>query len=346
MNLFTCSTTIHEAAGNSSKFPTSLRQKIFQSVEQISTDDMNELLSKHESDPGNFDGRIEANLRTILPNASISSNQIISNKTRFNSDIVIHIGDVSVCLEIEKGYTSRFEFDILKMQTFASTLHQKYPNRKVFGAFIVPADNVVARHISGNSNESSYKYLSRLSRLVAQITPPLLEDILIIGYSTSELTTSVAPTEKRKSVSAKHTVNRDIPLKNKYLVNSDKGKKGLIDIKQKLDIYPLELILALRGSLASEFPNLCEKVNYKSPYLGYSNGNQSDALYVYMQKKKMVIDMRVSKEEAENLREKGVTVKPRNNFQGRAGWLTGVSVPYDSDKLNVIVQLAKLALKA
>jgi hypothetical protein len=111
-------------------------------------------------------------------------------------------------------------------------------------------------------------------------------------------------------------------------------------------MYPLQLILALRGSLASEFPNLCEKVNYKSVYLGYSNGNQNDALYVYMQKKKMVFDMRVSKEEAENLREKGVTVKPRNNFQSNLGWLTGVSVPYDSDKLDVIMQLAKMALKA
>ena len=82
MNLFTYSTTLHEAAGNSSKFPANLRQKIFQSVEQITTDDMNELLSKHESDPGNFDGRIEANLKKILPNASIRANQIISNKTR------------------------------------------------------------------------------------------------------------------------------------------------------------------------------------------------------------------------------------------------------------------------
>ena len=108
----------------------------------------------------------------------------------------------------------------------------------------------------------------------------------------------------------------------------------------------MEFILALRNSLVSEFPNICEKVNYKSPYLGYSNDNQSDALYVYLQKKKMVIDMRVSKEEAENLREKGVTVKPRNNFQNKAGWLTGVSVPYDSDKLDVVVELAKLALKA
>jgi hypothetical protein len=346
MNLFTYSTTLHEAAGNSSRFPTTLRQKIFQSVEQITTDDMNELLSKHESDPGNFDGRIEANLKKILPKASIKANQRVSNKTRFNSDIVIHIGDASVCLEIEKGYMSRFEFDILKMQTFASTLHQKYPNRRMFGAFIVPADNVVASHISGNSNESSYKYLTRLSRLVAQITPPLIVDILIVGYSTSDLKASVAPTEKRKSASAKRTVHRDITTINRYLVNSDEGAKGLTDIKQKLIIYPLEFVLALRSRLASEFPSLYEKVNYRSPYLGYSNGNQSDALYVYLQKKKMVIDMRVSKEEAENLREKGVAVNPRNNFQGRAGWLTGVSVPYDSDKLDVIVKLAKLALKA
>ena len=188
--------------------------------------------------------------------------------------------------------------------------------------------------------------MSKIGTFVAQITPPLIEDILIVGYSVSDLKKSVELTKKPKSASARRVVHRDTTTINSYIVNSDEGAKGLTDIKQKLIIYPLEFVLALRNRLASEFPNLYEKVNYKSPYLGYSNGNQSDALYVYLQKKKMVIDMRVSKEEAENLRENGVTVKPRNNFQGRAGWLTGVSVPYDSDKLDVIVELAKLALKA
>lgn len=337
MNLYICSTTFQETAENDSRFPPSLRQLICQSVEQIPIDDMEQLLSKHETDPDNFDGRIEANLRNSLSNSSINSNYRISDRTRFNSDIVIHTENISVCLEIEKGYMSRFEFDILKMQTFASTLLQEDAKRQVFGGFIVPADNVVARHISGNSNESSYKYLTRLSGLVTQIKPLLLEDILIIGYSTSELTKEIESVRRRTPASIKRPIS--------YLVNGDDGAKGLMAIKQRLNKYPLELTFKLRNMLASEFPNLREKPNFKCRYLGYANGNRSDAFYVYIQKRRLILDIRVSQEEAENLRNKGFRVNPRNNYQSKAGWLTGVSVPHDTKKLDVIVELVSLALE-
>ena len=339
MNLYICSMTFQETVGNNSQFPPSLRQLICQSVEQVPIDDMGQLLSKHETDPENFDSRIESNLRNISPAAiSINANQRISNHTRFNSDIIIDKDDFSVCLEIEKGYMSRFEFDILKMQAFASNvLLQEDARKRVFGAFIVPADNVVASHISGNSNESSYKYLARLSRLVAQIQLPLLEDILIVGYSTSELSTEVKPARSPKPKSDKGTVS--------YLIE---GSSGLVEsetIRKKLRGYPLEIVFRLRDELMSRFPGLREKLNFNSRYLGYANGNRSDALYVYIQKRQLVLDIRVSKEEAESLREQRFKVNPKNNFQCRAGWLTGVSVPHDTKKLDVIVGLASLALE-
>jgi len=344
MNLFTCSTTIQEVVGNKCRFPSSLRQIICQSVEQIPIEDMEQLLSKHEADPDNFDGRIESNLKSIAPRAaSINTNQRISNQTRFNSDIVIHKGDISICLEIEKGYMSRFEFDILKMQTFASNLLREKPKMHVFGAFIVPADNVVARHISGKSNESSYKYLVRLSRLVVQIKPALLDDILIVGYSTSELRKEIKFVKRRKTLSSSHP--------DKYLVKSKEGIEGEKAIKLKLSKYPLllALVLKLRKELASKLPELYEKANFNSiKYLGYANGNRSDALYMYIQtrKQRLVLDIKVSKDEVKNLRNQGFKVNPRNNFQSKDGWLTGVSVSYDTDKLAVIVDLASLALKA
>ena len=83
----------------SSRFPSSLRQMICQSVEQIPIEDMEQILSKHETDPENFDGRIEANLRNNLPNASIipigiSScamvNQRADRERRANSNYVLN----------------------------------------------------------------------------------------------------------------------------------------------------------------------------------------------------------------------------------------------------------------
>jgi hypothetical protein len=130
-----------------------------------------------------------------------------------------------------------------------------------------------------------------------------------------------------------------------YLIKGEEGLAEINTIKLKLQGYPLDLAFQIRSQLAAHFPALREKLNFNSNYLGYSNGNQSDALYVYIQKKQLVLDIRVSKEEVERLRNQGVRVNPRNNFQSKAGWLTGVSLPHDSDKLNVVMELALLALE-
>ena len=108
--------------------------------------------------------------------------------------------------------------------------------------------------------------------------------------------------------------------------------------------YPQELVGELRKRLASEFPNLREKINRNSRYLGYSNG-RSDAMYVYVQKKNLLIDIRLSVDLADDLRRQGFEVRPRDNFQAKVGWLTGFIVPYDTANLDVIVELAVEALQ-
>ena len=126
------------------------------------------------------------------------------------------------------------------------------------------------------------------------------------------------------------------------------GEGGLVDnetIKYKLQGYPIDLAIQLRDRLVSELPGLREKLNFNSKYLGYANENRSDALYVYIQKKQLVLDVRVSKDDAEKLRIQGFKVNPRNNYQCRTGWLTGLAVPHDTNKLDVIVELALMALR-
>ena len=339
MQLSVSDTTMREIAGDESVFPGSVRAAICKAVRQITIEDMNRLSGLHESDPDNFDGTIEANLRELLPpDTSINANCHVTKTTRFNSDLVIRSKDSSVCLEIEKGYMSRFELDILKMQAFAAAELVGNAESGVFGAFIVPADNVVASHISGNAREHSFKYLSRLSRLLAEIQPPPLADILIVGYSTSAIQMKTARVKKP---------NRTLPVPTDNVITADAGLLDTPTIQEKIPGRPLDLAFRIRDQLASRFPELREKLNCNSRYLGYTNGRGSDALYVYIQKKQLLLDIRVSKEEAENLRNKGVTVVPRNNYQSKAGWLTGVLIPHDTrpGKLQPILELAVLALE-
>ena len=106
--------------------------------------------------------------------------------------------------------------------------------------------------------------------------------------------------------------------------------------------YPRELVGKLRKHLAAECPKLREKINRNNRYLGYSNGG-SDAMYVYVSKNGLLIDMRLSADLSDDLRRLGFEVRPRDNYQGKSGWLTGLIVPHDTDKFG---DIAKLAIEA
>ena len=118
-------------------------------------------------------------------------------------------------------------------------------------------------------------------------------------------------------------------------------------LRRALNEFPPEiqaLALRLRRELKRRFKSLREKYNTHTKYLGYAKGTNSDALYVHIQKSKLVLDIRVARRRAAELRRQGLQIRPRNNYQGRAGWLTGVCVLPDTDRLEVIVNLAVEAL--
>ncbi len=339
MGLGVCSVTVRAAAGGRDQFPRAMNDLLCKAVSTISADELQTLMGKHESDSANFDARIEEIIRSMQPDMTVHANHRVFDGAKFDNDLVLETDDALVCLEIEKSPRARFEFDILKMQVFGSQWLAKRPDAKVYGAFIVPADNVVARHISGNSRESSYKYLQRLSRLVAQIDPLILEDVLIVGYSTS-ITDEEAIQEHPSGV--KKTSPK---AKSKYSQNVVTGA-GLRPEELLWDVlkgYPQELVNKLRKRLAAEFPGLREKINRRKRYLGYANRG-SDAIYVYVKKKNLLIDIRLSADLAEDLRRLGFTVRPYDNFQSDVGWLTGLIVPHDTDKFAEVIKLAIEAL--
>ncbi|MFC1806507.1 hypothetical protein ACFL09_05965 [Planctomycetota bacterium] len=119
MKLLVSSVTLREATGGQAKPLSHLRNAIIRAVEKITAEELSDLLARHEADADNLDGTIEANLRKLDPALKIKADCRISAHTNFNSDLVIEGEDRLVCLEIEKGNTSRFELDILKMMVFA-----------------------------------------------------------------------------------------------------------------------------------------------------------------------------------------------------------------------------------
>lgn len=331
MKLSVSSFTMQESAGQVGTFPKAIKQKICNAIEAISIDEMSKLMAEHESSAENFDGQVERNLRVQAPQMSIEANRRILPRTKFDNDLVIEAGGNVVCVEIEKGTMSRFEFDILKMQALAHQCRKKATRAKVYGAFIVPMDNLVARHISGRKDESSYAYLKRLSRLVGATDQGLLADILVVGYST---TAPIQKSRKSRSVATDNIViaSKGVLLPDEVIANALRG-------------CPVDVVRRLRKELLAACPSLREKLNRNSRYLGYAMGNRSDALYVYVQKKRLLLDIRIPKEREEELRQQGFQIRPRDNYQSKSGWLTGLVVPADMADLSKVTDLALEAVQ-
>lgn len=93
--------------------------------------------------------------------------------------------------------------------------------------------------------------------------------------------------------------------------------------------HSIQLLMLLREDLVKRISSIREKDNGKSRYFGYSLEKSSDKLYIYVQHKKLVVDIDIPRSETETLQALGFRIKLRRNFQYKAGWLTGWLIPYD-----------------
>ncbi len=127
-------------------------------------------------------------------------------------------------------------------------------------------------------------------------------------------------------------------LKNEVVINI---------LKKYLKAPEIEYVCSLRKSLDNKkIAGLTEAFNKKSRYFSYWKGKDKDRVYIYVQKKCLRIDLCIKnkdKNEREILNE-GFKVKFVNNFQGKAGWLTGWYVPYSTKNINVVVKYLSNAL--
>jgi len=117
---------------------------------------------------------------------------------------------------------------------------------------------------------------------------------------------------------------------SKNVVESGTGLLADEDWQPGLEGYPVELVCRIRRDLARRLPNLREKFNRNSRYLGYGLVGGADRAYIYLQKKGLVIDLCLDPKLAKEIEALGFQVKSRENFQGRTGkWITGWRIPPD-----------------
>jgi len=162
---------------------------------------------------------------------------------------------------------------------------------------------------------------------------------LIVGYSLASPTDDAQDRRrKNRGLGKPAKAPGNLALQEKGLLPDDRLRSGLRG-------FAIDLVVALRSQLAAACPKLREKLNTNTRYLAYGLTDGSDALYVYVQKRAILIDVRVPADRADELRRRGFDLRPRDNYQAKAGWLTGLFVPHDTDKLSEVVSLALEALQ-
>jgi len=126
--------------------------------------------------------------------------------------------------------------------------------------------------------------------------------------------------------------------KSTNVIRIPKGLLSDATWRHTLQNHPTSLIGLIRKRLLKKIPGLTEKFNRQLRYFGYWSGNDKDRVYIYIQKKKLVIDLCISPDFTAALNNQGFKVKPRDNFQGKRGWLTGWQVPHSTTDADRIVK--------
>ena len=169
-----------------------------------------------------------------------------------------------------------------------------------------------------------------------------LIDILIIGYrdpkSQNQKPTQATPTPR--------------PARDKSGINDNTERLSFQDLGKLLgDIKKgaarrSSALRNLRELLLQRVPNTKEKLNPRSGYIGYRSAS-SDRAYIYVQPDLLVIDIRRPRTIEPMLRKAGIEITYRHNYQGRAGWTTGIRLLHNSSthQIDLVAKEIILALE-
>ena len=142
------------------------------------------------------------------------------------------------------------------------------------------------------------------------------------------------------------------------------AKIGLLEDKywrNSLKNYPTDILCEIRNQLEEAVPGLAEKINPTTPglqYFGYkvrdrdaakndfSKQSYSSAkVKMYIQKENLRIDLAIDRKFEQELQKAGYVVRYANNFQGRAGWLTGWYVPHSTKDIKKVMKWLVMAFE-
>lgn len=152
-----------------------------------------------------------------------------------------------------------------------------------------------------------------------------LIDVLIIGYrdprSQNQESTQVTPTRRpARDTAGLHQNTERLTFQN--LMGLFGGPKG--DSVERSSAFQ-----RLREILLQRVPGLKEKLNPNGKYVGYRAAS-SDRAYVYVQPSLLIIDVKRPRTIEPSLRNIGIEIIHRNNFQGKHGWTTGIRLSHNA----------------
>ena len=156
--------------------------------------------------------------------------------------------------------------------------------------------------------------------------------------------TSDAHGESKGDVATTHQEKGTDAMNDDSGVSKAEGLLPVEEVQAALRGYPAELILCLRQVLGTRCPSIREKCNPRGRYFGYASG-RSDSLYVYFSKKHVTLDLKLPPDRRSDAERRGFTMVPRDNWQAKAGWLTGVRAPNEIGSLEGVLALAVDALE-
>lgn len=126
--------------------------------------------------------------------------------------------------------------------------------------------------------------------------------------------------------------------KPKYLIRAERGLINDHIWQRALQGYPTSLLCSIRQELLKEVPGITESFNTNSRYFGYWVGTDEDKVYIYVQKKKLRIDLCLGRDFESFIRNDGFIIKYSDNYQGRNGWLTGWQVPHSTTDVKTVLK--------
>lgn len=224
----------------------------------------------------------------------------------------------------------RFPNEVVELMVIANEIPKE--RRLACEQYNIEPREISVKRFRDVANEVNYIFRSEVSlrkEPIEDISPPLQCPISELKQQTN------VPTGH------KNKIGDDVIIEITRAGNKIfKTKIGLLaDTYWRSDLrdYPTELLFRIRKSLLKSIPQLVEKFTVSQHRFGYGKCYDKDRAYIYVQKKDLRIDLCISREHEKDLQNQGYIVKYQNNFQGRAGWLTGWYVPHSAEDLGQIV---------